>query len=365
MQHSIRVLALSLWLALLGLLPSSRAWAEATTPADDPGAPVIANPGFECGYGYHSQAGVSGMVPNGWTAAVLNGAPHINSTQIWGRAGSCDPTDMRWEKLEGHDSLILLAYPPGGSDIAPPFDATLYQQVKVQPGIAYSLSAWMVSLCGGSAMPNDCPEGYYLSKQAGLDPTGAVNSTAATVGWVEDRRPHTVARWVDLTTAATAQSEYMTVFVRLLSPFRHHGNHGFADAVKLVRAPTAQITQAQAALDRITVSWAGSLGPDIAAIQGGNYQLYFEMQYAAESQAAWQPWFSGQPAGSATLHIGGSCVDRTYRFRVRVRAEQPTGQPGARPNHRFLSVWQESAPVRIASGAVCDERAYLPMVGRK
>ncbi len=358
-----RMLPFGLVLAALTLLPALPAHAQGTAPAE-PGAPVLVNPGFECGQGYHAQPGINGMVPNGWTAAVLNGTPHINSTQLWGRGGSCDPADMRWEKLEGHDSLIMLAYPPGGSDLAPPFDAAVYQRVAVTPGTAYSLSAWMVSLCGGSAMPNDCPAGYYLSKLAGLDATGGTDTRAATVGWVEDRRPHYIARWVNLVTAATAQSDAMTVFVRLYSPFSHHGNHGFADAVKLVRAPTAQLTQLQPARDTISVAWTGSLGPDIAAIPGGNYRLYFEVEVAAGVAATWQPWLSNQPAGGAVLSIGGSCVDRTYRFRVRVRAEQPAGEPGARPNHRFISVWQESAPVRVARTVVCDEQAFLPMVRR-
>lgn len=363
MLFKTKMLALGVCLALFTLLPAPTGHGQGIAPTDT-SAPVVINPGFECGQGYHPQPGVSGMVPNGWTAAVLNGAPHINSTQIWGRGGSCDPADMRWEKLEGHDSLIMLAYPPGGSDLAPPFDAAVYQRVAVTPGTTYSLSAWMVSLCGGSAMPNDCPTGYYLSKLAGLDATGGTDARAATVGWVEDRRPHYTARWVNLVTAATAQSNAMTVFVRLYSPFYHHGNHGFADAVKLVRAPIAQFTQLQPSRDGISVAWAGSLGPDIAAIPGGNYRLYFEVEVAVGAAAAWQPWLSSQPAGSAVLSIGGSCAERTYRFRVRVRAEQPVGEPGARPNHRFIGVWQESAPVRVERTVVCDEKAFLPMVGR-
>lgn len=362
MLFKTRMLALSVCLALFTLLPAPAAHAQGAAPADT-GAPVMINPGFECGQGYHPQPGISGPVPNGWTAAVLNGSPYISNTQVWG-LGKCDPAVMWYEKLEGYDSLIMLAYPPGGSDLAPPFDAAVYQRVAVTPGTAYSLSAWMVSLCGGSAMPNDCPAGYYLSKLAGLDATGGTDARAATVGWVEDWRPHYTARWVNLVTAATAQNDAMTVFVRLYSPFYHHGNHGFADAVKLVRAPSAQFTQLQLSRDGITVAWAGSLGPDIAAIPNGNYRLYFEVEVAAGAAAAWYPWRNNQPAGSAVLSIGGSCVERAYRFRVRVRAEQSVGEPGARPNHRFIGVWEESPPVRVAQTAVCDEQAFLPMIWR-
>jgi hypothetical protein len=120
----------------------------------------------------------------------------------------------------------------------------------------------------------------------------------------------------------------------------------------------------QPSRDGISVAWTGSVGPDIAAIPNGNYRLYFEVEVAAGAAAAWQPWLSNQAAGSAVLPIGGSCAERTYRFRLRVRAEQPAGEPGARPNHRFSGVWQESAPVRVARTVVCNEQAFLPMVWR-
>jgi hypothetical protein len=297
-------------------------------------------------------------VPNGWNGIIIDQSnPYVSSTNTWANGGTCNPGDMRWEKLEGHDSLVVLAkyVPLGHGFVAPPFDVAIYQQVAVTPGTAYSLSGWLVSLCGGSAMPNTCPAGNYMSKQVGIDPTGGVNPLASAVQWVEDRRPHTTARWVNLTVAARATNPALTVFVRVLSPFWHEGNHAFADAVKLVRAPAAQITGSPVS-EGIAVSWTGSLGPDIPAIPNRTYTLYYEVQYRAGPAAPWQDWLTNQLAGGATLNIGGSCADRTYQFRVRPLAVPSSGE-------RFAGVWEESQPVNIP-GAICTERVRLPAIWR-
>jgi hypothetical protein len=346
---------LTLCLALAAILPQPLA-AGIATPSDS--APVLVNPGFECGQGYHAQPGINGSVPNGWTGVILDQSnPYISSTNTWANGGTCNPSDMRWEKLESHDSLVMLAQyvPLGYGFVAPPFDAAIYQQVAVTPGTAYSFSGWLVSLCGGSANPNTCPAGYYMSKQVGIDPAGGTDPRAASVQWVEDRRPHTTARWVNVSVAARAQSSTLTVFVRVLSPFQHEGNHAFADAVKLVRAPTAQITVTKVS-GGITASWSGGLGPDIPAIPGRTYQLYYDVQYRTGPTQPWQDWLSDQLAGSATLNTQG-CIDRAFQFRVRPRAVPTSGE-------RFVGVWAESETVNVTHTATCDRRVALPLTPR-
>ena len=37
--------------------------------------PVLINAGFECTQGYVPQAGINGLVPAGWTAALIKGYP--------------------------------------------------------------------------------------------------------------------------------------------------------------------------------------------------------------------------------------------------------------------------------------------------
>lgn len=360
------VTTLSVLALVLHLAPAWRVRADqpdrAPATIAEPGSPVLLNPGFECGDGYHDQLGIHGMVPNGWTALVLTGGdPFMASTQMWATM-SCDPNDMGWEKLEGHDSHIFMAaYAPYGQDFAaPPFDLVLHQPVNVSPGTPYSLSAWMTSLCGGSTTPSDCPQDAYIAKMAGLDPTGGVNPNAQSVLWVEDRRPHTEARWTNLFLATTAQGPSLAVFIRAVSPFRHHGNHVFADAVMLVRAPTSRVTLSEPSRNSIEIAWTGDLGPDIAAIPAGNYRLTFDVQVRFDA-APWQSLLTDQDAATHTFVAPQSCFDRSYRFRVRSMARQVAGQKGAWPDHRFVGVWMESAPVTVFHAFSCPHSTHLPM----
>ena len=133
-------------------------------------------------------------------AAWLDGGADVPARPNWtasasGGVGGCDGTSGL-EHLEGEDSLLFLAQdletPP---EPGKPFDAAVYQQVAVTPGTAYSLSGWMVSLCGGSATPSSCPADYYMEKLLGIDPTGGTDPLGPNVIWVGDRRNFTETRW--------------------------------------------------------------------------------------------------------------------------------------------------------------------------
>ncbi|MCB0238805.1 MAG: hypothetical protein KDH08_09195, partial [Anaerolineae bacterium] len=84
----------------------------------------------------------------GWTATLVYGHPELNSARIK-FTGQCG-NDGFVERLEGLDSLVFLSEdietPP---EPGKPFDAVIYQRIAVTPGTAYSLSGWLVSLCGG------------------------------------------------------------------------------------------------------------------------------------------------------------------------------------------------------------------------
>ena len=333
--------------------------------------PVLINPGFECTQGYAPQTGISGLVPSGWTAARISGNPKLNSTRIeFSDTHSCDGSGFI-ERLEGIDSLVFLSQdietPP---DPGKPFDAVVYQQVAVTPGAGYSLSGWMVSLCGGSnnnppQYPNDCPADYYIAKMLGIDPAGGTNPTASSVIWVEDRRNFTESHWANLRLGATAQSATMTVFARINSPFRWHGAHAFVDALSIMRSPTASFDPPLPVIasgPQVTVRWTGTLGPDIPSIPGGNYQLLYDVQYRLAGQANWTDWQMNHPEGEATFTANACGPKQTVEFRVRARAEQPEGVPGTRPNHRYPSDWSEPSPVVFVNSVTCTPRAYLPLV---
>ena len=326
------------------------------------GTPVLQNPGFECKVGY-VEGGIPNRVPLGWTGMLMLGAPQLDSVRIrWG--GGCDGN--KWvERLEGEDALLFrsedLETPP---EPGKPFDAAVYQQVAVTPGTAYSLSGWMVSLCGGSATPSSCPEDYYMEKLLGIDPTGGTDPLGPNVIWVSDRRNFTESRWANLRLAATAQTDRLTVFGRIRSPFQWHGNHAFVDAFSLVRAPTAYVDPPARISDtEARVQWDGALSPEIQATPGSTHRLLFDVQYRAGAQGAWIDWFTDQTAGSAIFTLSACAGEYPYDFRVRSRAEQPEG-PGAQPNHRYPGVWSEPASIVLTSQTVCVPRAYLPLVLR-
>jgi hypothetical protein len=331
-------------------------------PEGDAGAPVLVNGRFECWLGFPDQAGIDGQVPSGWTAVLLGGYPRMNSTNF---EFAHDCGDYGFEKIEGLDSMVFLAQdietPP---EPGKPFDAALYQQVAVTPGAAYSLSGWMLSLCGGSSQSNPCPPGAYISKMLGIDPTGGTDPLASSVVWVEDLRNFTQGGWVNLRMGATAQAATLTVFARIRSPFKWHGNHAFVDAYSLVRAPTAHFMGLPATVQghRATVRWEGVQSPDIADIPGGTYRLLFDIQYRRAGDAAWTNWLTGQPAGQADF---ASCQAQKYELRLRARSEQPPAPPeGAWPNQRYLGDWSTPASMEFVTEP-CPPRAYLPSVSRE
>ncbi len=329
--------------------------------------PLLLNPGLECTEGYYDPEGVVGNVPNGWRGLILNGSPRVNSTRVLVSGNNqCDlNAPGHVERLEGIDSWIFrakdLETPPQPGK---PFDGLLYQQVAVTPGVAYSASAWLLSLCGGTSA--DCPSGYYIAKMLGVDPSGGVDPLAPSVQWVEDRRSHVEAGWVNLRLGFTAQAITTTLFVRLNSPFQWHGNHGFIDAVSIVHAPTARFLDMpdQVTSPAIPVQWDGDLGPDIPLIPGGTYQLYFDVEAREGLAGPWQPWLEGQPAGGALFWAGAAPLPRDFYFRVRARAEQPPAPPeGAWPNHRYPGEWVESGPVTVAP-IILSYREFLPALIR-
>jgi hypothetical protein len=362
MRSRTLFLLLSLW---LWFPTAGRAEGQSIAPdSPAPEALAVTNPGFECSQGYHQQSQIDGLVPDGWTAVVLAGQPKLNSARIE-FAGSCEGAGFV-ERLADDDSMVVLSEdiesPP---EPGKPFDVALYQQVSVVPGSEYSLSGWMVSLCGGSAMPNDCPSGVYISKMLGLDPTGGVDPQAETVDWVADMRNFTESRWANLRVGVVAESSNLTLFVRILSPFRWHGAHAFVDAISLMPAPTAGFVGLAgkvgfAATDAL-ISWSGGLPDEIASVPGGNYGLLVDLQYRQGSDSAWENLLVGSTQRSVGFTIDGCRAPFTYTLRVRARAEQPVGVPGAWPNHRYTGVWRESGPLTFNTTTSCIPRAYLPL----
>jgi len=371
-------------LALLGL--AQAAFAQPPAPGEgtippEPMANRIVNGSFECaGDGYYPGPEVEGgavLIPNGWEVFTNTTLPVVYSARIFFERqhdpenGGCTTDNAHVERLDGRDSFYVRALdletlPAPGK----PFDVALVQEAATVSGVAYSLSGWMVSFCGGSFNePNDCPAGYYMAKMLGADPTGGRDPNAASVVWTENRNNFNDGRWRNLRIGVTAQGPTMTVFARINSPFQWHGNHAFIDALTMVQAPTATITASTtiSSPHEVLVTWDGSLGPDIPLIEGGAFVLLYEIEYWHDTFGAWRKLetdFLG--AGSHTMTAG--CLETPYRFRARVRAEQPTGS-GVFPTQRYIGATAEieftppappAEPVTPPPDAAFD--LYLPTV---
>lgn len=350
-----------LW--LLTAMINARLWAATPTASLElgfggtipPNPPVLLNPDFECTVGYHSQVDAKGKtiyIPNHWALTTTVGAPLIHSARIF-FAKSCDGT-AHVEKINGIDSVVVraedLETPPNPGK---PFDVTLHQQVTATVGGEYSLSGWMLSLCGGSAVPSDCPQGNYIAKLLGIDPTGGTDPDAATVIWTENRRNFYEngkrVGWQNLRVSARALQPTITIFARVRSPFQWHGNHAFIDALSLVRAPTSSLLLSPTVTGSNTiVLWNGRQSDDVKAIPGGTYELLFDVRVRHELNPAWREVTSGQPLTGSVV-FNAKCLDTNYLFSVRARAEQPEGSNGAWPNQRYEGVWSSPVTVRFVS----------------
>ena len=317
-----------------------------------PAAPSMTNPNMECDQGAVPATPYPGTKPLGWTLQVLDGSrPYLDSNLRRNTAGDCESTAIV-EKIEGKDSWAIESQDIETTDQpGKPFDAVLYQTVSVVPGKPYSLSAWMIGFCGGTYQPNDCPSGYYIAKMLGLDPTGGTDPLGSTVIWTEDR--HNFVEngqfwgWINMRLGATAETVEMTVFLRIKSPFQHHGNFALIDAISLMEAPTAHFVDlpTEVAAYQATLHWAGALSADVDAIPDGKHALYYDLQYRQASEPNWQDWLEHESADSAQFSVPSPSRNVVYHFRVRALAEQPDGSNGAWPNHRYLGDWTESGPI--------------------
>lgn len=312
-----------------------------------PAAPLLTNPGFECEVGYYPSTNPNLdeiLVPNGWTVLFLVGSPDVSSTRRF-YTGECNPNSPRFiEKLNGIDSLLVRSediesLPTPGK----PFDVVIYHQVPATYGGAYSFSAWMTSKCG-NANPVDCPAGNYITKAIGIDPHGGIDPNSPAIKWVENREN---LRWQNLYTASTALTNTITIFARMTSPFQFHGNLGFMDEFSLVRAPLSAMNALPAiveAIGEVEISWFGQQSADIKTIPAGNYELLFDLQTRTLPSGEWRFVVQGESEKTSTL-FQAPCLDTSYEFRVRARAEQPEDEEGASPNQRYPGVWSATQTV--------------------
>ena len=315
-----------------------------------PFAPQLKNAGFECTYGFTKTQNAVGKdiwIPNEWTVVFASGSPRLLSTRM-SSTGECNLANNNGfiTRQEGNDSWYLpsqdIATPP---EPGKPFDLILYQRVSATYGGEYSLSGWMASECGDSSSgANPCPEGNYIVKAIGIDPNGGTDYKSSAIIWAENRNDR---YWQNIYTSARALTGSITIFARVTSPFQFHNNKGFVDAFSLVRAPLAAMNVLPALVEQlgeVEISWFGQQSQDIDDIDRGNYDLLFDVQARPLPNGEWRDILSGTKEQKSTTFVA-PCLNTSYQFRVRARAEQPEDEEGARPNHRYPGVWTKPQTV--------------------
>lgn len=323
-------------------------------------APVLVNSSFECSQGYvvdQSRVDDEVLIPDGWSLLYRSGSPIVASTRLRYRHGVCDDTGgLPWvEKFDGQDSLTILSEDIEWTD-APgkPFDVVLYQQVPATVGGVYSLSGWLLSVCGNNHKPFDCPEGNYIAKYIGLDPNGGTDPDADSVVWVENLNNFVDADgervgWQNMYTAVRALSPTVTVFARIASPYQWHGNLAFIDAFSLVRGPLSALPALPEEVEgsEVEVAWTGQQSPDVLQTPGSTHELLFDVQVRYGASGEWRELVSNA-VGPGQTTFTARCLGSAYEFRVRARAEQPEGSGGVWPNQRYPGVWSDPVSVYFA-----------------
>ncbi|HXF63554.1 MAG TPA: hypothetical protein VNK95_18170 [Caldilineaceae bacterium] len=381
------------WIGLWALLAAAALWGGHEAHGQShwtipPVAPVLINGRMECELGFTpgvNPIGKETTIPNGWTVLYVQGAPTVGSTRLT-YARECNRSESVFIERTfggGYDSLVVRSQdietlPEPGK----PFDIVLYQPISATVGGTYSLSGWMVTTCEDPPGSRTCPEGIYIAKAIGIDPLGGVDPDAGSVIWEENRRNFAdpgYEGWQNLRLGVRALAPTITVFARMTSPFQLRGNKGFMDEFSLVRAPVAALGPLPARVEaggQVTVTWTGLQSADVEAI-GGTYALLFDVQTRhvgrepdGDDAGEWRDWVIGERDRSSRVFTA-KCVETSYQFRVRARAEQPDGSGGVAPNHRYPGVWSEPATVYFAAAPPAphsfdagDLRLYVPSLVR-
>lgn len=285
-------------------------------------AALVQNGGFEGGF--HSQSGINGQVPDGWTALNLSGNPEYRSTAS--RGG--------WvERIEGTNSLSLLA--ENFNTEGRPFDAVLYQRITgLTPNTPYSVAGWFLSLWGGSARPKN--ENAIL-KRIGIDPTGGTDPTAPSVVWSEWDGADKA--WRNLSVAAVPTGSAATVFLQVRHQYAKDHTDAILDGVEFREAPTASLSPLPAFVTdtTVTLTWSGHLPDHLREL--GPYALYFDVQ-RRNTDGTWATVVADLTSTSWALMASEG---ETVTLRVVPKSYQPPDNTTAWPPWTFYGL--PTAPV--------------------
>lgn len=112
------------------------------------------------------------------------------------------------------------------------FDAGIYQQVPVTPGLGYRFNVlWAVERLDARAWQ----EGYEINRRVGIDPNGGTDPNSPAIKWSGDYFGSGKFVDEDLVVRAYAQSPTITVFVRIINPYADKVAEVYIDSASLIR----------------------------------------------------------------------------------------------------------------------------------
>ena len=146
-------------------------------------------PGGSFKSGFHSQAGINGVVGNYFTGFNIIGNPSFLE----------DPV----ESMDGYSQKIW------SDGIA--FHSGIWQQASATPGQLYKATCWQAEQSLGSSQQT-----FRIGKRVGIDPTGGTDPQAASVVWGNEFWGDSIFHLSEV--VAEAQNSTITVFVKVHCP---------------------------------------------------------------------------------------------------------------------------------------------------
>jgi LysM repeat protein len=197
------------------------------------GTNLLTNGSFEGSY--FGQGASTRTVPEGWTLLVGSGAPsafpHNDPVQVL-------DGEVSWNLNQGYTAFTAVAYQRVGG-------------LKAGDGVKFTAYGWVYT-CNDTATSCVIPDPPYrksdpsagASLRVGIDPQGGMNPTEGRVKWSTPASPYD--RWAEMSVAATAAGDTVTVFMYMTQATGYAINHVYWDKASLVRteiAPDATATQ--------------------------------------------------------------------------------------------------------------------------
>lgn len=137
------------------------------------------------------------------------------------------------------------------------FDAGLYQQVAVTPGVGYRFNIlWAVERLNAVAWQ----DGYQINRKVGIDPTGGTDPNSPAIKWSPDYFGSGKFTDEDIVVSEYARTSTITVFIRVMNPYTDKVAEVYIDSASLI--PNTDMPPIQVAQPTATI--APTLSPPTA-----------------------------------------------------------------------------------------------------